>query len=51
MNRKDLDLQCFCCTTLLGVIFMERGFRECYADDLRTTTCIGVLGHRKPSCQ
>jgi hypothetical protein len=46
MSRKDLDLQCFCCTTLLGVIFMERCFYECYANDLRTTTCSGVLDHR-----
>jgi hypothetical protein len=25
---------------------MKRCFRECYANDLRTTTCSGVLGHR-----
>jgi hypothetical protein len=30
----------------LGVIFMERCFRECYADDSLTTTCSGVLGQR-----
>jgi hypothetical protein len=46
MNRKDLVSRCFCCTTLFGVIFMERCFRECYANDSRTTTCSGVLGHR-----
>jgi hypothetical protein len=37
-NRKDLNLQCFCCTTLLGVIFMEWCFRECYANELLTAT-------------
>jgi hypothetical protein len=42
-----LVLWYFCCTTLLGVIFMERCFRECYANDLRTTTCSGVLGYRR----
>jgi hypothetical protein len=47
MNRTNLVPRCFCCTTLLGVIFMEWCFRECYANDLRTTTCSGVLGHRR----
>jgi hypothetical protein len=46
MNRKDLELQCFCYTTLLGAIFMEQCFREFYGNDLRTTTCSDVLGHR-----
>jgi hypothetical protein len=45
MNRKDLDPRCFYCTTLLGVIFMEQYFHECYAKDLRTITCSGVLRH------
>jgi hypothetical protein len=45
MNRKDLDPRCFHYTTLLGVIFMEQYFHECYANDLRTITCSGVLGH------
>jgi hypothetical protein len=46
MNITDLVLQCFYCTTLLGVIFMKRCFCECYANDSCTTTCSGVLGHR-----
>jgi hypothetical protein len=46
MNRKDLGPQCFCCTILLGIIFMEWCFLECYANELCITTCIGVLGHR-----
>ena len=25
---------------------MDKSFCECYVNDLRTTTCIGVLGHR-----
>jgi hypothetical protein len=45
MNRNDFDMQCFSCTTLLGVIFMEQCFRVCYANDLQTTTCSGVWGH------
>jgi hypothetical protein len=45
MNRKDFDPWCFCCTTLLDVIFMEQYFRECNANDLCTTTCSGLLGH------
>jgi hypothetical protein len=50
MKRKDLDLRYFCCTTLLGVIFMERCFHECYANESRTTTCSGVLGRRTGCC-
>ena len=28
------------------VIFTDKSFREYYVNDLRTTTCSGVLGHR-----
>jgi hypothetical protein len=47
MNRTNLVPWCIYCTTLLGVIFMERCFHERYANDLHTTTCSGVLGHHK----
>ena len=34
------------CTTLRDVLFTKGDFRECYVNDLRTTTCSDVLGHR-----
>ena len=38
--------QCFCCTTLRDVILTDKSFRGCYVNDLYTTICSGVLGHR-----
>ena len=33
-SGNKVDPQCFCCTTLRDVIFMDKSFRECYV-----TTC------------
>jgi hypothetical protein len=43
MNRNDLDLQCFCCTTLLDVIYMKQYFHEYYINILHSIKCKGVL--------
>ena len=40
------DLQCFCCTTLMDVIFVKKPLHECHINDLYTTKCSGMLGHR-----
>ena len=40
-----VDPQCFLCAILRDVIFIE-AFYECYVNDLYTTTCSGMLGHR-----
>ena len=32
--------------TLRDVIFADKSFREYYVNDLHTTSCSGVLGHR-----
>jgi hypothetical protein len=40
------DLQCFCCTTLRNVIFVKKSLHKDHINDLYTTICSGILGHR-----